>query len=97
MQGVDQPGCADYANRDIDPEDDAPASELADCSSNRYLNHIIINISLTRRNRSFTPMLVPNAQANAPIARYLGLSRRVVMSLRITEAKTRQPPPPSPS
>jgi hypothetical protein len=48
------------------------------------------------KNSQLTPILVPKAQAAAFIARYFGRSRRVVISLVITDARERHPPPPRP-
>jgi hypothetical protein len=39
---------------------------------------------------------VPSAHANAPMARNLGRSLSVVMSLMITVVRVRHPPPPRP-
>jgi hypothetical protein len=55
-----------------------------------------IRVFLLGKGGILTPMFVSSAHVNAPMARNFGRSLSVVMSLMITVAKVRHPPPPSP-
>lgn len=84
------------AEWDVDPKDQTPGGELTKCAANRNLWTKSVLYFTKLLKLPPTPIFVPNAQANAPIARNFGLSLSVVISLTITTVNARQPPPPRP-